>query len=73
MSALPPGSCKTSLDLLPKILSLHYKQINKVKTELDEQPSSFLISMHVSSYKVNFSLAHLVFFRIIRHTPASMF
>ena len=32
-STLPPGSYKTSLDTSssPKILSLHYKQISKVK------------------------------------------
>ena len=64
MSALPPGSYKIFLDLLPKTLSLHCKQINKVKNELDEQPSSFLISMHVSNYKVSFSLVHLVFFEL---------
>ena len=37
-SVLPPGSYKTSLDLLPRSLSLHCKQINKVKNELDGQP-----------------------------------
>ena len=31
-SALPPGSYKTFFYLLPKNLSLHCKQINKVKT-----------------------------------------
>ena len=43
-STLPPGSCKTSLDTLPptKSLSLHCKQINKVKNELDGQPSGLL-------------------------------
>ena len=42
-STLPPGSYKTSLDISPspKILSLHCTQINKVKNELDGQPSSF--------------------------------
>ena len=36
-STLPPGSYKTSLDTSPppKILSLHCRQINKVKNELD--------------------------------------
>ena len=39
-SSLPPGSYKTSLDTSPppKSLSLHCKQINKVKNELDGQP-----------------------------------
>ena len=31
-SALPPGSYKTFFDLLPKNLSLHCKQVKKVKT-----------------------------------------
>ena len=34
-STLTPGSCKTSLDLLPRSLSLQCKQINKIKNELD--------------------------------------
>ena len=36
-STLPPVSYKTSLDTSPpaKILSLHCKQINKIKNELD--------------------------------------
>ena len=43
-STLPPDSYKTSLDTLkpPKILSMHCKQINKVKNELDGQPSRLL-------------------------------
>ena len=62
-STLPPGSYKTSLDTSPppKLLSLHYKQINKIKNELDGQPSSLLACMHVSNYKETFSLIHLVF------------
>ena len=41
-STLTPGSYKTSLDTSPPpiSLSLHCKQINKVKNELDGQPSS---------------------------------
>ena len=41
-STLPPGFYKTSLDTSPppKILSLHSKQINKIKNESDGQPSS---------------------------------
>ena len=61
-STLPPGSYKTSLDTSPpqKILSLHWKQINLAKNELDGQPSSMLTSMHVSNYSTTFSPAHLV-------------
>ena len=45
-------------------MSLHYKQINKVKNELDRQPSSLLTSMHVSNYDATFSPAHLVFLEL---------
>ena len=34
-----PGVYKTSLDFLPRSLSLHCKQIKKIKDELDGQPS----------------------------------
>ena len=46
-SILPPGSYKTSLDTSthPLSLSLHCKQISKVKKELDGQPSSLLARM----------------------------
>ena len=59
-STLPPGSYKTFLDTSPppKSLLLHCKQINKVKNELDGQPSSSLASMHVSDYKASFSPMH---------------
>ena len=62
-STLTPGSCKTSLDASPPpiSLSLHCKQINKVKNELDRQPSSLLACMHVSNYKPTFSPIYLVF------------
>ena len=65
-STLPPGSYKTSLDILPppKILSLHCRQINKVKNELDGQPSSLLTSTHVSNYYTTFSPAHLIFLEL---------
>ena len=68
-STLPPGSYKTSLDTSPppKSLSLHCKQINKVKNELDGQPSSLLASMHVSNYKATFSPMHLVFLELDAH------
>ena len=55
-STLPPGSYKTSLDKSPpsKSLSLHCKQVNKVKNELDGQLSSLLVCMQVSNYKATF-------------------
>ena len=70
-STLPPGSYKTSLDTQPppKSLSLHCKQINKHKNELDGQPSSLLACMHVSNYKATFSPMHLVFLELDTHRP----
>ena len=70
-SALRPGSYKTSLDTSPppKLLSLHCKQINKVKNQLDGQPSSLLARMHVSNYKATFSPIHLVFLELDTHRP----
>ena len=70
-STLLPGSYKTSLDTSPppRSLSLHCKQINKVKNELDGQPSSLLVSMHVSNYKAIFSPIHLVFLELDTHQP----
>ena len=63
---IPPGSYKTLFNTSPpsKVLSLHCKQINKVKTELDGQPSSLLASMHVFNYNSTFSPAHLVFLEL---------
>ena len=71
-STLLPGSYKTSLDTSPppRSLSLHCKQINKVKNELDGQPSSLLASMHVSNYKATFFPNPFSLF-IIRHRLAS--
>ena len=68
-STLPPGSYKTSLDLLPRSLSLHCKQINKVKNELDGQPLSLLASVLVSNYKATFFSTHLVFLDLDIHQP----
>ena len=70
-STFPPGSCKTSIDtsLPPKSLSLRSKQINKVKKELNGQPSSLLACMHVSNYKATFSPMHLVFLELDTHRP----
>ena len=68
-SILPPGSYKTSLDTSPpqKSLSLHCKQINKVKNKLDGQPSSLLTCMHVFGYKTTFSPIHLVYLELDTH------
>ena len=65
-STLPPGSYKTSLDTSPPpiSLSLHCKQINKVKNKLDGQPSSLLARIHVSNYRATFSPIHLVFLEL---------
>ena len=65
-STLPPDSYKISLDTSPppKILSLHCKQINKVKNELGGKPPSLLTSMHIFNYNSSFSPAHLVFLEL---------
>ena len=65
-STLAPGLYKTSLDTSPppKSLSLHCKQISKVKNELDGQPSSLLTRMNVSKYKATFSSIHSVFLEL---------
>ena len=70
-SILPPGSYKTSLDTSPppKILLLHCKQINKVKNELDGQPSNLLASMHVFNYNTTYSPTHLVFLELGIYQP----
>ena len=70
-STLPPGSYKTSRDTSPPpgLLPLHCKQINKVKIELDDQPSSLLASMHVFNYNSTFSSIHLVFLELDTDRP----
>ena len=70
-SVLPPGSHKTSIDTSPppKILLLHCKQINKVKNELDGQPSNLLASMHVFNYNTTYSPTHLVFLELDIYQP----
>ena len=70
-STLPPGSYKTSLDISPPpgSLSLHCKQINKVKNELDGQPSSLLASMHVFNYNATFSPVHLILLELDIYQP----
>ena len=51
------GSYETSLNTSPppKLLSLHCKQINGVKNEVNGQPSSLLTGMYVSDHKAAFS------------------
>ena len=70
-SKLPPRSYTTFLDTSPpsESLSLHCKQINKVKIEPDRQPSSLLAHIHVSNYKEAFSPIHLVFLELDMHRP----
>ena len=70
-STLSPGPYETSLGSSPplKSLSLHCKQINKVKNELDGQPSSLLACIHVSNCKATFSPMHLVFLELGMHRP----
>ena len=70
-STLSPGSYKTSINTSPppKSLSLHCKQINKVKNEFDRQPTSLLTCMQVSNYKATFSPMHLVFLELDAHQP----
>ena len=65
-SAVFSGSYKTQLVTTPplKSLSLHCKQINKVKNELVGQPSSLLACMQVSDYEGTFSPMHLVFLEL---------
>ena len=70
-STLVSDSYKTSLDTSPppKSFSIHCKQTNKVRSELDEQPSSLLVCMRVSNYKANFSPMYLVFLELDTHQP----
>ena len=70
-SKLTTSSYKTLLDTSPppRSLSIHCKKINKVKNELDDQPSSLLAFMHVSNYKAIFSPIHLVFLELDTHQP----
>ena len=71
MPRLFPGSYKTSLDTSPPpiSLSLHCRQTNKVKNELDGQPSSLLARLHVSNYKATFSPIHSVFLELDINQP----
>ena len=60
---------QTSLNTLTlqKSLSLYYKQINRVKNEVDVQLSVLLVSMQVSDFKAFFTLMHLVFLELDTH------
>ena len=62
-SALTLGEYKTFLDTSPspKLLSLHCRQINRVKIEVDGQTSSLLVYTQVSDFKAAFTLMLLVF------------
>ena len=53
----------TSLDIspLPKYLSRHCKQINRVKIKVDGPKSSLLPCIQVAGYKKYFTRMHLVF------------
>ena len=70
-STLTPGSYKTSIDTSspPKSLSLHCRQISKVKNELDGKPSRLLARMYVSNYKTTFFPMHLIFLELDTHRP----
>lgn len=61
-STIASGTYKTSSDTLlpPKLLSLHCKQINKVKNEAEGEPSRLLACMQVSGYKAAFTLMYLM-------------
>ena len=66
MPRLFPGSYKMSLDTSPPpiSLSLHCKQISKIKNELGGLPWSLLARIQVSNYKATFSPIHLIFLEL---------
>ena len=70
-STLPPGSYETSLDTSPPpiLFSLHCIRIDTVQNELDGQPSSLMVHMHVSNYKATFSPMNFVFLELDTHWP----
>ena len=67
------GSCKTQLVTTSpppfpnKSLSLHSNQINKVKNELEGQPSNLMTCMQVSNYETTFPPMDLVFLELDTH------
>ena len=65
------GSYKVQLITTPspKSLALHCKQTNKVKNELDGQPSRLLACVQVSDYEAAFSPIDLVFLELDTHRP----
>ena len=67
-STLPAYTNHLLIHHLPPIsLSLHCEQINKVKNELNGQPSSLLARMQVSNFKAASSQIHLVFLELDTH------
>ena len=74
-STFPPSSYKSSRDTLPPpiSLSLHWKQINKIKNKLDEEQSRFLARMYVSNYKATFSPIYVVFLELDIDQPSLEF
>ena len=48
-------------------MSLHYKQINRVKNEIDGQPSILSAFMKVSDYRTAFTPMHFVFLELDKH------
>ena len=62
-------ACETSLDTLsfPNSLSLYVKQINRIKNEVDEQPSRLLAWMQVSDYRDSFTPVDLVLQKLDIH------
>ena len=61
-STIAPGTYKTSFDTLlpPKLLSLHPKQMDKIKNEVEGELSRLLACMQVSGYKAAFTPMYLV-------------
>lgn len=64
-----PTLAKTSLDTSPpaKSLSLHCKQIGRIKNSVDEQPSTLLDYIQVSDFKTTFTAMLLVLLEVDTH------
>ena len=50
-------------------MPLHGNRVNKVKNELDGQPSTLMTCMQVSNYKATFPPMHLVFLELDAYRP----
>ena len=48
-------------------MALHWKQINRVKSNVDGQPSSLSAVMQVSDYEAAFTLMHFLFLELETH------